>query len=257
MREQELSERPYRSLWPFCRMVAAASESGSLLELEGVTAAVVPASPDRSVTNSVVYEHVDALARALDRLAAGYAESGVRAWTVWVPADDLPAQRLLEEAGHELDANPAAMALELGPFERSPSRDLDLDRDPPAVDVGRLNDLAYGFEGDFARAFARRPEELRLYAARLEGELVASAGAVHDGDDCGIYLVATHPGARGRGLASDLMTVALNDARERGCVSASLQSTAMGKPVYARLGFRDFGPIQMWERRSTSGVESR
>ena len=47
------------------------------------------------------------------------------------------------------------------------------------------------------------------------------------------------------------MTHALHDGRAAGCESASLQSTGMGKPVYARLGFEDFGPIQMWERRAT------
>ena len=76
-------------------------------------------------------------------------------------------------------------------------------------------------------------------------------GSIYDQGDCGIYLVATDPAARGRGLARDLTTVALNDARAAGCTSASLQSTAMGKPVYTRLGFRDFGSIQMWEKRAT------
>jgi GNAT superfamily N-acetyltransferase len=252
MPAHELSERPYRSLWPFCRMVASASESAQLVELDGVIAAVVPVTPDRSVTNSVAYEQVDALEQALDRLAAIYADAGVRAWTVWVPGSDQAAQRLLEDAGHELDATPSAMAIELGPFERSPSPDLTLDTKPDAVEVGRINDVAYGMDGDFERAFAKHPGELHLYAARQDGEAVACVGSVHDEVDCGIYLVATLPGARGRGLARDLMTVALNEARDAGCETASLQSTTMGKPVYTRLGFSDFGPLQMWERRATS-----
>jgi GNAT superfamily N-acetyltransferase len=251
MPHPELSERPYSSLWPFCRMVASASEDARLVELDGVIASVVPVTPDRSITNSVAYEHVDALARGLDRIAAAYAAAGVRAWTVWVPERDRAAQRLLEDAGHALDAAPAAMALELARFEREPNSDLALDTEPDAVEVGRLNDAAYGMDGDFERAFTRRPAELHLYAARVDGEAVACVGSIHDEVDCGIYLVATHPDARGRGLARDLMTIALNEAREAGCESASLQSTAMGKPVYTRLGFTDFGPLQMWERRAT------
>jgi GNAT superfamily N-acetyltransferase len=252
MAAHELSERPYRSLWPFCRMVASASESAQLVELDGVIAAVVPVTPDRSITNSVAYEQVDALELALDRLAATYADAGVRAWTVWVPDSDQAAQRLLEDAGHELDATPTAMAIELGRFERTPSRDLALDTEPDAVEVGRINDAAYGMDGDFERAFTKLPGELHLYAARQDGEAVACVGSVHDEVDCGIYLVATLPDARGRGLAHDLITVALNEARDAGCETASLQSTAMGKPVYTRLGFSDFGPLQMWERRATS-----
>jgi GNAT superfamily N-acetyltransferase len=251
MPEHELSKRPYLSLWPFCRMVAAASEDARLLELDGVIATIVPATPERSITNSVAYENTGALEQALDQLASAYHETGIRAWTVWVPERDRAAQDLLEGLGHELDARPAGMALELGEFDRAPSLDFELDRDPPAVDVGRLNDAAYGFDEEFTRAFARLPDELNVYAARVDGEAIACVGSIHDDGDCGIYMVATHPAARGRGLARELMTAALRDGRSAGCESASLQSTAMGKPLYARLGFRDFGAIQMWEKRAT------
>src|SRR4051812_17645801 len=111
MHAEELAERPYRSLWPFCRMVAGASEGARLQERDGVIASVAPVTPDRSVTNSVAYEDPSTLERELGRLAALYAEAGVRAWTVWVPDRDREAQRVLEQAGHRLDAKPAAMAL--------------------------------------------------------------------------------------------------------------------------------------------------
>jgi GNAT superfamily N-acetyltransferase len=251
MRDEELSERPYRSLKPFCRMLAVASEGARLIEPPGTIAAIVPVAPDRSIANSVAYTEAGALERELDGLAATYAEAGVRAWTVWVPERDRATQRLLEAAGHKLDGAPTAMALELASFERSPSPDLDLGTDPDPSLVGAINDEAYGMDGDFSRAFARRVPELRLYVARVDGEAAACVGAVHDRGDAGIYLVATRVRARGRGLAADLMTVALNEAREAGCETASLQSTAMGKPVYTRLGFREFGAIQMWERRAT------
>jgi GNAT superfamily N-acetyltransferase len=250
MPEQDLSERPYLSLRPFCRMVSASSERARLVELHGVIATVVPVTPERSVVNSVAYTSVEALERALEPLAATYAEAGIRAWTVWVPERDRAAQKLLEDAGHELDGTPTAMALDLRRAELHSSSDLHLDRNPPAGDVGRINDLAYGFDGDFTRAFSRRPEELNLYAARVDGKAVACVGSIHHDGDCGIFLVATDPAARGRGLARELMAAALHDARAAGCESASLQSTAMGKPVYARLGFRDFGTIHMWEKRN-------
>src|SRR2546426_9449770 len=173
MRERQLSERPYLSLRPFCRMVAASSEGGRLVELDGVIATIVPVAPERSVVNSVAYESGEAIEQALDPLAAAYAEAGIGAWTVWVPEHDHATQELLADAGHKLDATPRAMAIELGGFERSPGPDLDLDREPPARDIGRINDAAYGFDGDFTRAFGQRPKELNLYAARIAGEAVA------------------------------------------------------------------------------------
>ncbi len=251
MLEQDLSELPYRNLRPFCRLIAAASEGAQLLVLDGVIATVVPVAPERSITNSVVYEHPEALERALEALAAAYADAGIRAWTVWVPERDGGAQELLDRAGHRLDAAPTAMALDLDALEPAPTADLELDRTPAASVVGRINDAAYGFDGEFARAFATMPEEVNVYAALLDGEAVACVGTIHDQGDCGIYLVGTLREARGRGLATKLMTVALEEGRAAGCETASLQSTDMGKPIYTRLGFRDLGTIQMWERRVT------
>jgi GNAT superfamily N-acetyltransferase len=64
-----------------------------------------------------------------------------------------------------------------------------------------------------------------------------------------VTLVGTLEAARGRGLATLLMRRALADARERGCTTTTLVATKMGHPIYARLGYRDFGRVQMWERR--------
>jgi ribosomal protein S18 acetylase RimI-like enzyme len=62
----------------------------------------------------------------------------------------------------------------------------------------------------------------------------------HDGD-CGIYMVGTRPAARRQGLATALSAHAIKQARERGCMTVSLQSTEMAESVYARVGFRDLG----------------
>jgi ribosomal protein S18 acetylase RimI-like enzyme len=80
-------------------------------------------------------------------------------------------------------------------------------------------------------------------------EDAACVGTLDVGGDCGIYMVATRAEARGRGLATALMRQAVLDARERGLETTSLQATAMGEPIYARLGYRDLGAIKMWERR--------
>ena len=79
--------------------------------------------------------------------------------------------------------------------------------------------------------------------------MCCATGHDHDGD-FSVTLVATLPEARGRGLAGRLLTHALHEARERGCTTTSLQATKMGQPVYGRLGYRDLGPVQMWERRA-------
>jgi GNAT superfamily N-acetyltransferase len=250
MDDRELFERQYASLRQFCRLMGGASPGAHVVERDGVTAAVVPAAPDRSVVNSVAYARADELERALPELAAAYEAAGVRAWTVWAPRTDASAARALERGGHVLDAEPAAMAMELSDLVAPRPDDVDLDPDADLATIARLNDRSYTFGGDhFQRALQSAPD-LHCYVARVAGRPVSCAsGYDHEGDFC-VAFVATVPEARGRGLAGRLIAHALHDARERECTTTSLQATKLGYQVYARLGFRDLGPLQMWERRA-------
>jgi GNAT superfamily N-acetyltransferase len=230
--------------------LARYAADGHAVELEGVSAAVVPACPERSVVNCVTYSDSGALAAALDRLADEYEEAGVRAWTVWVPEHDEDAAELLARAGHVLDARPAAMVLKLADVEpASPSEELDL-VDPDMAEAARINDAAYGFDGDFERAIRKLPPDpAHLYLGRSAGVPACAVLSYEEAGECGIYLVATRPEARGRGLATALMRHALAEARKRGCTTSSLQATALGRPVYQRMGYREIGAVHMWERR--------
>lgn len=231
--------------------LARQSPGGHVLERDGVMAAVVPECPDRSVVNCVVYSDTSALEAALGEIAEEYERAGVRAWTVWAPEHDREAAELLERAGNRLDARPAAMACDLDEVVTAPSDALDLDLlDADMGEVARVNDAAYGFAGDFERAFKRLPPEpAHVYLARAEGVPACTLVTYEEDGECGVYLVATLPEARGRGLASALMIHALNEARERGCTTSSLQATRRGRPVYARLGYADIGAVHMWEKR--------
>lgn len=75
---------------------------------------------------------------------------------------------------------------------------------------------------------------------------VAGAWTFRNGSDVGVYAVGTAPDWRRRGLARVLMLHVLADAQRRGATTASLQSTRMGQPLYARLGFRPVGRYDEW-----------
>ena len=66
-------------------------------------------------------------------------------------------------------------------------------------------------------------------------------------------LVGTAPAARRRGLASAAMRFALGEAVRAGCTTTTLQATAAGRPVYQRLGYREFGAMELWEKRTPAG----
>jgi GNAT superfamily N-acetyltransferase len=241
-----------RALGAFVRLIGRSSRGSSVIERDGVVASIVPAVPDRSVLNSVVYRDEEALRAALEELASSYEEAGVTAWTVWVPEYERSAGRLLESAGHVLDAAPMAMVRDLATLPDPDRGELDWDSGAAPEDVGRVNDLAYGLPaGTFGAALSRIPPDVpvRLYQARGAGEPACVLGTLDEGEDCGVYLVATLREHRGRGLARRLLHVALAEARERELATSTLQSTRFGLRVYERLGYESAGPIQMWERR--------
>ena len=252
MDDSTLYARMHAGLREFCRLVGRASPQARAVELEGVTASVTAVTPDRSITNSVVYDTTDHLSAALPELEALYEEAGVRAWTVWVPAHDARSAQLLSEAGHKLDAAPAAMCMSLDDLAVAApdDHDLDLDPEPQAQTLAHLNDRAYSFDTpDFTNALQSLPD-LVIHVARVGGSPASCVGTYDHEGDAYIGFVATLPEARGRGLAGKLMALALHEARARGCTTTSLQATKMGYPVYLRIGYRDLGPLQMWERRA-------
>lgn len=244
-------ERFLGGLRQWLRLVGRASPGARVLDRDGVTAAVVPAARERSVVNSVLYDDAARLAEAYDEVEAAYAEIGA-AWTVWVPSTDEGARAALHRAGHVLDAAPPVMAVDLREIERPPAGALeDWTADGDVRQVGPLNDRSYAFGTDsFTRAFAGMPpDELTTYLARIDGRAVGCLMIVdHDGN-ADVEMVAVVPEARGHGIAGKLLAHALADAAERGLETSTLLSTRLGRPVYERLGYREFGTLHMWERR--------
>ena len=241
----------YRSFAAFLRLLVAGSPRSLLHVGEGVVAAIVPATPERSVFNSVGYESPEALAASLDVLTRAYENAQVDAWTVWVPETDTGSAELLRSAGHLLDARPEAMLLDLTELGEPDSGDLDWRLGGSLDDLASVNDAAYGYApGTFGRALGDTPADaLRRYEARLDGNTASVLGTLDHGGDCDVLWVATLPEAQGRGLAKRLLHLALAEARDRGCTTATLQASPDGRPLYGRLGFRGLGELHMWERR--------
>lgn len=256
MDDAELARRQLASQRAGMAALAEHSPGGFVAELAGgVSACVSPARPDRSVVNSVVYEEAGPLIEAIPALAVTYEDAGVSAWTVWVRPGHEEVAAALKHAGHLLDATPRLMAAPLAEMDLDPRAELDLDPDPSVLDLAHLNDAAYGIpaEGSFDTVL-REPVDQgwHKYIARSDGRPAAGLFTrIHDAD-CWIGLVATVPEARGRGLASELLRRALREAREAGASTTSLESTKLGRGVYAGIGYRDIDEIQMWERRGSA-----
>lgn len=248
--EQELRRRAIEGVREEAIAFGSGSPSSRLIRRQGLIASVTPAAPQRSLFNSIYYEDPVALREEIDALAALYAAAGVSAWTVWVPDEDRDTARLLAGRGHLLDAEPRAMAMELadlGDALEAPAGVTPGSIDPVAC--AELNDRAYGYGPDGFRAGLAGETTIRWHGAFDDEGPVGCVGAIDVGEDCCVTGVATPPEQRGRGIASWLLRHVLDDARGRGLTTASLQATRAGAPLYERLGFRDFGFVEMWELR--------
>jgi GNAT superfamily N-acetyltransferase len=252
----ELRRRSIEGLRAELSAFGSGAPGSRLLELPGLIAAVAPATPERSIFNSVWAADPASLLDRHEQLVELYAEAGVRAWTVWVDPEADPPREELVRRGHVLDGEPRVMALALErlPIEPAGAATLAVETGDPG-DCTRVNDLAYGIEGPGWEAVLSGTTEppLHWWAVREEGRTVSCLATAEQGDDVVVTGVATLPEARGRGLAGALLHHALRDAAARGMRTSSLQASAAGAPVYTRLGFADLGAIELWERRAGEG----
>jgi GNAT superfamily N-acetyltransferase len=229
----------------FAALTAASAGARRLAE-PGVRAVATPAAPERPLVNAAFGLEPGALAGAYDRLAAFYTGAGVPRWTAFVDPADAESIATLAGNGHELDSEPRMMIAPTGDVAGGDTP-IDLDPAPRPETIAALNDRVYGYPGSFARTL-RSLDGLDACVALVAAEPVACALAHGAGGDCHITLVATLPAHRRQGIASGLIRRLVRRGRERGCTTTTLVATRTGVPVYERLGYRDVGAVQMWER---------
>jgi GNAT superfamily N-acetyltransferase len=217
---------------------ARGAKGASVRRFPGVAVAVFPHQPERAVYNNALLDRdLEAVGRAeaLDTMAETYAAAGVTDFAAWVHEADLGMRRDLERRGYTHRESTRAMGMSLEAI-RLPRPRLDLA--PPGWTWAEYLRLV-GVPPDFLAG--ADPAAYHILITRLDGENVATAMALDHAGDRGIYNVGTLDHARRRGLGTGLTALLVHDARDRGCHTASLQSTPMAERVYANVGFRDLG----------------
>ena len=98
----------------------------------------------------------------------------------------------------------------------------------------------------------RDPEVREIFAAYIDGELVACATAAYL--ERAVYLsgAATAPAARGRGAYRALVRARWDEAVRRGTPMLVVQAGGMSRPILERIGFR-----QVCARSAFSSTRAR
>jgi GNAT superfamily N-acetyltransferase len=180
-------------------------------------------------------------------------------WGVGPTSQPTDLGRLLEEHGMKVGGSELAMSADLhalnGDVPRPEGLSIVRVRDDATLDA-YMHAMATGFgpPEDFSRQWRTVFECLGLgeevpfqhYLGLLNGEPVASSSVFYGAGVAGIYMVATVPSARGRGIGSYITLAPLLDARDLGYRVAILQATEMGSNIYRRLGFQSYGTFAFY-----------
>ncbi len=239
--DNELYARGAATLLASWEEYARGSDGAALTRLDGVSAAVFPSEPERAVYNNALLDRdlgpADRAA-AVDAMESAYNAVGIGRYAAWVHESDEGMRAALSSRGYTVAESTRAMGVSLD----------DISLALPDVELELLDWADYleylqlvGVPPGLLRG--ADPSAFRTLAARLAGQTVATAIAFdHDGD-CGVFNMSTLETVRRRGLGTALTARHVHDAAERGCSTASLQSTAMAERVYAAVGFHDLGRI--------------
>jgi ribosomal protein S18 acetylase RimI-like enzyme len=238
--DDQLYERMRATFLASWARVAAGSQRASIEAVRGATVGVFPAGPERGIYNNALLDRgldEPRAARAVDAVAATYADAGIERYAVWAHESETAAIAELVGRGYALDTWTRAMAMPL---------DEEVTPQSPPVELGPpewIEHLRYlraeGVPDGLLEGVD--PDAFHVLVARVDGENVATAIAYDHEGDCGIFNTGTLPRARRRGLATALTALHVRQARDRGCETASLQATEVAQGVYARVGFRDLG----------------
>jgi GNAT superfamily N-acetyltransferase len=217
---------------------ATGCAGAALIRRPGVAAAVFPSGPEREVYNNALLDRdlgPAERAEAVDAMAAAYAAVGVDGFAAWVHESDEGLRAELSERGLAVAESSRAMAVELDDLALEP---LDPELE---VSVASLDEHVRALGLPDGLLSGADPAAFRIVMARRAGEDLATAMAFDHDRDCGVFNVYTVEPARRRGLGTALTKRLLLDARARGCLTASLQSSPIAEGVYAAVGFRDLG----------------
>lgn len=227
---------------------AGGSSGASLLRLQGVSVAVFPEGGERSVYyNAVLERELDPVERrsALEAMEDVYAGAGIDQFAAWAHEDDRGTRAELEQRGYVVTETTCAMGMSLDDL---PPLRIELDLSSLSWDDYLAT---FGLPAGLLRGVDR--SALHVLVAQLGGAPLSTATSFEFAGDCGIYNVSTLEHARSRGLATAITSRLLWDARDRGCRTASLQSTEMAERAYTAAGFRDLGRIIEYGRPYDTG----
>lgn len=147
----------------------------------------------------------------------------------------------------DVDTMPGMVLRSLDRLEPEVPADLELvaATRPDQLDiVAAATADGFGAPIEFARHMAPASmlddDSLHWFVGSIDGEPAACGQLVMTDDTAGVYSIAVIERFRRRGVGAAMTRAVLLAGRERGATHGVLQSSAMGRSVYAAMGFETF-----------------
>jgi len=224
----------------------------------------IPIIPYNTVLRFQVEQDVE---QRIDALVQGYEKRNVAPLWIVHPSSiptDLP-KRLRNRGYQEIEIAPCmARSLENDLSETPPLPDgVEIREAIGEKDIMELYGLAawrWGVPDDYRPQLKKIFEEFkvgerttntRFWLAWKDGVPISKVALYNGSGSAGIYAVATKPEARGLGIASILVNIALQAAREMGHKLAVLDSSPLAEKLYQRLGFTTVAPLRLYSSVNT------
>jgi GNAT superfamily N-acetyltransferase len=244
VRDEDLFERSVATLIESWLYLASGSPGAELTRVGDAAIAAFVHRPDREfLNNTLLGPRPAGLGPTVAVIEETYARHGVERFAIWVHESEAEVAAELRARGYAFDSATRTMAMPVDELGEVDGSALEVIEPGPAE--------FWAVDGPDGLVPDLDPAGAHFYVARLDGENASMLMAFDHAGDCGIYMLGTVEAARRRGIATALSAHAVTAARERGCLTASLQSTAMAERVYARVGFRDFG---LWNEYVPAGA---
>jgi GNAT superfamily N-acetyltransferase len=177
----------------------------------------------------------------------------------WFVSDsDAATMQLLEQKGlHQITEYPA-MIIDLDTIDEISYRsNVHVKEIGEEADIKSwISIVASSFEmneyefAKFAKYILNRsmPECVKLYLAFHDGIPVASSMTIRRKEVISVHWIGTLAKYRGKGIGAAISHKPLLDARAQGCKQAILLATDMGKPVYEKLGYKEYANYKVFSR---------
>ena len=238
LRRQHWGRTNFFEAW---RLLAEGAPDHEILQFDGILV-VNSKLPTPLFNVAFVRRPLREAEQSIQRAIQHFATSGVPGLLTFPPGLDPDAEAVVRARGFETaPPHPGMLMHPIGGLG-DPPHGVEIRTVGDEKELGHFLDAAEaGFGSSTPRMLigdhvVNHPA-VTLFVGYVDGAAAATSALITTGPVAGIYWVSTLKPYRGRGLGEALTAHAIGAGQARGCDTAALRASAMGRPIYERMGF--------------------